>query len=676
MMSSEFSLERIALFLSVIAVYLTVQTATVRYTSSDPQLALLTSQSILRSGDVNLDEYQLALPKNQFAQGAWKNYGANGHTYYFYPLGTPLLSVPFVALANLLGYDMSIAEHDRFWQIQIAAIAAGLLMILLYTLSRQFFTHTLSWFFSTAIVFSSSLLSVSGTALWSSNFEVIFVCLALLEIVKLEKDGNLKFRPVYMGLLLFMAWFVRPSALSFIVPVFGWIAWRQSLMCFVKSSLVTLAALGLFVLFSSVTYDRWLPLYYDPFTWTKAESAHSVFFKLKALLFSPLRGLFIYMPLFLIGFSGLLMPKVRKSALYILMLSWFLLHLIMLTRHSNWWGGWCYGPRLFTDAIPALIVMLFMSLDAAKNLSSTIIRKFLMSFVLSSILVGCYVHTVQGLYNPASIEFNNNPPVDDAPDFYAWNWRYPAFLVTPEMIGMKQLENDMWSRCKKLSSGLKEGETLFCFEPDARGRKILEKLNRSNRQFNKVKFFNNLFDLHLSECDTFWTTAAVRELLNENPDVEEIKEDVDDFSLGQYLRKHENHTVVLTFSPDSIDFTSEETHQYLSSKGMSMDSVGFAISALACFRNGVLQELQMDENEGAYLKVRVGDEVVWISSGSQLFHKASSILYKGVEHALLKKGWNVLVLDENGEIVQNTAFETNIADRQFRDLRRMRFIEP
>ena len=77
--------------------------ATVHYTDSDPQPALLVSQAILEHGTVQLDAYpaKVALvwrgPK--FVRHA-------DHVYYYFPLGGSVFSLPAVWVANHLGYDM------------------------------------------------------------------------------------------------------------------------------------------------------------------------------------------------------------------------------------------------------------------------------------------------------------------------------------------------------------------------------------------------------------------------------------------------------------------------------------------------------------------------------------------------------------------------------------------
>ena len=36
---------------------------------------------------------------------------------------------------------------------------------------------------------------------------------------------------------------------------------------------------------------------------------------------------------------------------------WFALYIMMISRWPNWWGGHSFGPRLLTDALPALFII-------------------------------------------------------------------------------------------------------------------------------------------------------------------------------------------------------------------------------------------------------------------------------------------------------------------------------
>jgi hypothetical protein len=667
---------RIATLIAMMAVFFAVQTARVSSTNGDPQLTLLTAQAILENGSIQLDEYKARVIDEHFTTGKWKYHEVNGHTYYNYPLGTPILSVPFVAVANALGYDMAIESHDHFWQIQIAAILCVVMLLLLRKIALRFMDKWSALFWSTAFMFSTSFLSVNGTALWSFHFELIFLCLAVLEIIRVEQTEGSSVRPLYMGMLLFMAWFTRPAALPFLVAVMLWLAWRRNLKVFVMVGLSSCALLVLFIVYSMLVHQRWLPLYYDPFTWNGAVSQHTMFFKLKALLFSPFRGLFIYTPILLASFVGLFIPVVRRSKLYGVMMVWFALHVLMLTRHGNWWGGWSYGPRLFTDALPALIVMFFLTIQHAEKWSRPIAKMFMQVFVVVTLFFGVFVHTLQGVYNPETITWNDFPQADLVPDFYAWNWRYPAFFANAEMNYMKKTETYMWAQAHDWSAQLPQGSALFCFDGEPRKHTILKALNRKKSDFNRVGLFNNLADLAQSRRDTFYTTAAARHMLEGDKRVRLVDDQLDHTTLGGYLKQHEQYVVLLSYKPDACDSLSSESISYLATIGSSMDESTCDEPYVLILNRGVKYAERFAKGSGkAVLELQhAGKEVVLFSGRNETGYDIK-VEIDGKDVCRNSRGWNVVVLNDSGAVLTSAVFDTHQEDRPFVELQRMHFVE-
>src|SRR4029450_691938 len=78
---------------------------TVSYTGSDPRGTLLTAQALIEHGTFALDAYP-GIPVNYRVSDAGRR------KFYAYPPGTPLLSVPAVAIARLFGFDMARPEDD------------------------------------------------------------------------------------------------------------------------------------------------------------------------------------------------------------------------------------------------------------------------------------------------------------------------------------------------------------------------------------------------------------------------------------------------------------------------------------------------------------------------------------------------------------------------------------
>ena len=69
---------------------------------SDSKYALLVSQSLLDHGSIQLDRYNLPKIESHGYQ-PYQLEIVNNHILYYFPIGSSILSVPFVAVANLFG---------------------------------------------------------------------------------------------------------------------------------------------------------------------------------------------------------------------------------------------------------------------------------------------------------------------------------------------------------------------------------------------------------------------------------------------------------------------------------------------------------------------------------------------------------------------------------------------
>ena len=86
--------------------FLSVIFASNRYTGGDTQATLLVSESIIKRGTIKLDYYG-SETLDRYGHAVHEK---NDHYYYYFPIGTSLASIPFVAIANAVGLDMISSE--------------------------------------------------------------------------------------------------------------------------------------------------------------------------------------------------------------------------------------------------------------------------------------------------------------------------------------------------------------------------------------------------------------------------------------------------------------------------------------------------------------------------------------------------------------------------------------
>ncbi len=82
-------------------------------------------------------------------------------------------------------------------------------------------------------------------------------------------------------------------------------------------------------------------------------------------LFSPSRGLFVFSPWIALALA--IFPFFARRLAPWPILGWLLGALIpytlLLSKYTVWWGGHCFGPRYWTDAIPVFAILLAFALD-------------------------------------------------------------------------------------------------------------------------------------------------------------------------------------------------------------------------------------------------------------------------------------------------------------------------
>jgi hypothetical protein len=142
-----------------LSAFLLVSFSEVRNTGSDPRASLLVSETILTHGTIKLDHYG-AETLSRYGNVITEK---QGHLYYYFPLGTPLFSLPFVALARAWGLDMP--SSGPAVQIGIASLIAAMTILLLMAIADIFVPRQTSSVLATVFWCGTSLASTSGTAL-------------------------------------------------------------------------------------------------------------------------------------------------------------------------------------------------------------------------------------------------------------------------------------------------------------------------------------------------------------------------------------------------------------------------------------------------------------------------------------------------------------------------------
>jgi hypothetical protein len=101
-------------------------------------------------------------------------------------------------------------------------------------------------------------------------------------------------------------------------------------------------------------------------------------------------------------------------------------------------GGHCFGPRYLTDVFPACILITILLWSHASKTLSHRPRNVLMTIFCFFSIISIFINTYQGLYNPATAQWNVATSTYKSPD-YLFDWKYPQFMATPKLLKEREL---------------------------------------------------------------------------------------------------------------------------------------------------------------------------------------------------------------------------------------------
>lgn len=430
------------LFFVSIFIFNIVSKSPIDSASSDPRWTLLTAQSLIENGTMRLDKY--ADLKGGYTIKKGNRYGyaievKNGHLYNFFPFGSSLSSLPFVWLeTQVLDKHMKIHSQNRVVQKRVAAVVAVGIFILLYLIASLYLPTRWSIVVALGFWSATSLSSVLGQGLWSHTFAILYALFSfyfMLKIVLENRDGYW----VALGVTLFMAYLSRPTFSLLSITVIMFLFFNRKKIVALKTALVVFVLLGLLVLYSLNEFHQFLPSYYMP----KRLSSDSFWIALYANTLSPSRGLFVFssfLLLFFVAFKdSYRMFKENKTLLIIA--GWVVVHLTVISKFPHWSGGWCYGPRFMSDALPAIYMLFVLLLLQIYQHGSILKKRWSTLFLLITVAFSIAIHIPKGLFSySASTDWHRFPSRNN--DYY-FDWSYPQFLHTPQRQKRRLLEYQM-----------------------------------------------------------------------------------------------------------------------------------------------------------------------------------------------------------------------------------------
>jgi hypothetical protein len=423
------------------------------WTSSDSRWTIPTALNIIDRGSANLDNYASMVEQNNFYAidcvigettiRPLKSLAqcAGGHLYNFYPIGVAVLAVPEVYLIRKLtlvadgipwvrrliknSYRRRLLEGDLvFTHPLVEALIASFWIagatIFIYLIARHFLTPLRSATVALLFAFGTPAWSTASRALWQHGASILLISIAFLALLKAERHAAWL---ALAGLTLAFAMVVRPTNLIVFVAVCLYLITIQNrrLWIFIAAAIPVFA---LFVAWAWSVYGVPIAPYYWPHRpGSNSLALHRSFFEaLIGNLISPGRGLFVYVPVYLLSiFSMFQRPsdsafaRLRPFVIGILVTHW-----ILISTFEDWWAGWAFGPRYFSDVTPLFVFLLIPMFRQGrfKQLRTVL---FVLSLASVAIQYG-------GANRQADYDWNRTPVSVDQNPKRVWDWSDIAFF--------------------------------------------------------------------------------------------------------------------------------------------------------------------------------------------------------------------------------------------------------
>jgi hypothetical protein len=406
---------------------------------TDSNYSMYLSDCLLRSRTFALDACGIPVlepkPLNDYITngGIYQLEIQRGRVYYFFPVGSSVLSVPYVAAAKLFG--VSPRNTDGSFNVQgEMAIELGLAAFLMALLSAMFFFTSrllLSLNWSVLLALGGSLgtqiWSTASRGLWSHTWSALLAGCVVYLLVSADSKGR-KPNAVLLATLVSWMYFVRPtnSIVVLALSIFVLLRYRNLFLAYAVTGAVWLI---LFFVYSWHNFGEPFPHYYRA-----SRLLFDVFpVALKGNLISPSRGLLVFVPSLV--FVAYLLIRYWSSR-PLRELTWLALAvvaatLIVVSGFAHWWGGASFGPRFTTDAVPWFVLLAIIGVKAVLNWreqNSTRTVSWAIQMTCGAVLLAAsiFINARGALavdtwrWNPGDVSQLGNK---------LWDWRYPQFLA-------------------------------------------------------------------------------------------------------------------------------------------------------------------------------------------------------------------------------------------------------
>ena len=327
--------------------------------SGDTAPAALLPLAVWLDGTITLDRYAPWLA-GRYPEGAYFFTEKDGRHYSAYPIVQPLLLLPLysplVLAPGLRAWPVeSLVLLARLLEKLAASLVAACAVALFYCLARRFAGQWRALGLALLFGFATSTWSVSSQALWQHGMGQLLIIASLLCLESRLEGARGRLTWAGAGLCAALSAGVRPTNVLFVAACCAVLLVRRRWKLLASYVLFGAVVGGAVAAYNLAVFGRLsggYPASFEP----------NLLAGLAGLLFSPARGLFVYSPVFLfLGVAAWLRLRrgtERGGPVMAVCVLFPIVHVLLHAAWPVWWGGDCFGPRLLSEALPCLTLLL------------------------------------------------------------------------------------------------------------------------------------------------------------------------------------------------------------------------------------------------------------------------------------------------------------------------------
>jgi len=305
----------------------------------------------------------------------------NGHYLSPFPIVTPVLVTPFIAVPYIILRLFSIpvsVDNSTFVIVSlvcekaIASVITALSVCVLYLLLRRMVAERTALLSAMIYAFGTSTWVISSQALWQHGvMELLLCCIMFVILIAAERDSGAK-NPLALfaalGILSALYALSRPPDIVYLVPVFIFVILERNSRALAVFFSGLIAAALPFILYNIIYFGSFFGGY--KVNAAALQVTPVIIPAFLAYLVSPNRGLFFLSPVLLFSLLGLYLcfkDRVRiKPAMRTVLLLFAIcvpVNFLVYCSFPAWWGGESFGYRYLVDSLPVFAVFLAFAVE-------------------------------------------------------------------------------------------------------------------------------------------------------------------------------------------------------------------------------------------------------------------------------------------------------------------------